>query len=423
MANGPLRYFIMGLLLLGSIWLFKTNKRQAAHWRGTFYSFAANLPRHAAWNRQGLVPKAPRFLVDTAQVDAFDTLPPQQQLTFRFQPTTAPLTEYVFMQIGYGYICALARTIFPNIADGTAVIWLQLLVHLALCCWIVSRLTARWQGWFFWLLYACNPVIIQFATYDFYYFWQVIPSLLMVTCLLGWRGKAVWGLLWGPLVGLLFVMRPSMILAEGWLGLLWLRQRRRALVSLSITLALLLGGWLYQPVASALWRQVYLGIAAYHNPYQDNLSDRAVANLYQQQTGKAMAHATSDPTVETQLAAIAHQAVLRIAQKSPLLFVKNAVCNTLQAFSGGYVVGGGDEVNYALALLGLAVLWLLLRYKQYEYVVGILATVGTFTPYYPPIPAYMYGAYLLLVMGMMDVVGSLIAPVKRWLIARQWLAN
>ncbi|MBO0934491.1 hypothetical protein [Fibrella aquatilis] len=411
--NGRFSYLLMGSLLVVSLWLFSTHKHQAAHWRGTFYSFAANLPRQAGQQSQGLLPSAPRFLVDTAQVDAFDSLTPSQQLAFRFGPTTAPLTQYVFMQIGYGYICALARSIFPAAPDGMAVIWLQVLVHLALCGWIVSRLSVGWQGWFFWLTYACNPVIIQFVTYDFYYFWQVIPSFMLVICLLGWRGRAIWGLLWGPLLGLLFVMRPSMLLAESWLALIWLRQRRPVLAGISVTLALLLGAWLYQPVTSVVWRVVYLGIAAYHNPYQDNLSDRAIVNLYEQQTGKAMVNATSDPAVETRLAVITHRAVLHIAQKDPLLFLKNAVCNTLQAFSVGYVVGGGDRLNYALALLGLVVLYLLLRYRQLEYVIGILATVGTFTPYYPPIPAYMYGAYLLLVMSIIPVVGSLIESVKR----------
>ena len=38
----------------------------------------------------------------------------------------------------------------------------------------------------------------------------------------------------------------------------------------------------------------------------------------------------------------------------------------------------------------------LLYYKMYVHLFGVLATVGGFVLYFPPIPAYMFGAYLLL---------------------------
>jgi len=50
-----------------------------------------------------------------------------------------------------------------------------------------------------------------------------------------------------------------------------------------------------------------------------------------------------------------------------------------------------------MALAGLLFAGLLLYTGQYVPTGLVLATIATFVPYCPPIPAYMYRAYLLLV--------------------------
>lgn len=412
LLKGWIGYTLAALLIILSTAAFKADRQQAAHWRGTYFSFAAHLVPTA-------FTASPRFLVDTAEVNLFDKMPPQQQRAYRFRNNPALLTEYVFMQIGYGYMCVLARLLFPYNSDSTAIVGLQTLVHLWLCLYLLSWLSAGWKRWYFLLAYACNPLIIRYVTYDFYYFWQVIPSFLLVYSQLGWRGKPGWGGLLGPLLGLLFVMRPSVALAQGWLGMIWARQGRWRLLLLTAALAMLVGGWLYRPVASAPYRPMYVGIAAYSNPYMNNMSDVALYDLYQKHTGTAYQFGTSDKAQEARLTQILRQQVSLLVNIAPWMFLKNAFLNTLEAFSVGYVAGGGDAINYASALVGCVVLGLLLRFRQYVYILGILATVGTFTPYYPPIPAYMYGAYLLLLMGLLPPIDALVKRAK----ARRRLVN
>jgi hypothetical protein len=52
---------------------------------------------------------------------------------------------------------------------------------------------------------------------------------------------------------------------------------------------------------------------------------------------------------------------------------------------------------------GLVVLALLFASKQFLLVVLTVLTTLPFTLYFPPIPAYMYGAYALLVFGVLEI--------------------
>ncbi len=374
-------------------WLFQTKTHQAAQWRGAYFSMAANLDGSG------------RFLVDTAEMSVFDALPPGQQAAYRFrrQPPHA-LTEYVFMQTGYGYFCALARWLCPVGGDSEAIVALQVTAHIGLCLWLLSLLPVGWRRAIFFVGYTCNPFIIKYVTFDFYYFWQVIPSFLLVATYLGWRvgwRAAVWV---GPLLGLLFVTRPALLGALLAVAGLWVWKGHYRAVLASLLLGLLVIGWAYRPVQSAPWRPVYVGVAAYQNPYMNQLSDMAMYTLFHKKTGHPYRYGSSDPVQEAQLTGILKTEVQQFWQRDPALFVRHAVLNTLLAFSVGYRTGGGDGLNYGLAALGLLVLgWLLWR-RQGFFVAGVLATVGTFTPYYPPIPAYAYGAYLLLIVGLMESV-------------------
>lgn len=341
-----------------------------------------------------------RFLVDTTEINLFDRLSVGEQAAYRFHRSpVSQRTEYVFMQIGYGYFCALARQLWPFGGDTQAIILLQALVHIGLCLWLLWLLPTGWRQAAFIVLYACNPLIVRYVTYDFYYFWQVIPSFLFVGTYLGWRGASWVGLWIGPLLGLLFVVRPSMVGALLGLGCFWAYRRQVGLLLVVASLALCVAVMLYRPVQSAPWRPIYVGIAAYQNPHMNNLSDVAIHDLYKARTGHAYQYGSSDLAQEKQLTDVLQAEVKTLWEKSPGLFVGHALLNTLLAYSTGYVAGGGDALNYTLALLGLMVLAWLLWKRRYIFVWAILATVGTFTLYYPPIPAYMYGAYLLLAMA------------------------
>jgi len=392
--NVVLKCFLYTVLVIFACWFFRAQTHQAAQWRGAYFSMAANLTLTG------------RFLVDTTEINYFDQLPDRQQATYRFgRSPVGQRTEYTLMQIGYGYICAMARRLWPFGGDAQAVVVLQSAVHIGLCMWLLWLLPAGWHRFVFLVGYACNPVVVRYVTYDFYYFWQTIPSFLFIASHLGWR-PAWWTGFWlGPLVGLLFICRPAMAGALVILGGLWWYQRQASLLLLTAGLAIWVVACLYRPVQSAPWRPVYVGIAAYPNPYMNTLSDKAVYALYKARTNLNYKYGDSDLAQEQRLTNVLRQEVTAIWTTSPLLFVRHAVLNVLLAFSTGYVTGGG-ALNYGLALLGLLVVGWLLRKRRYAFVLAVLATVGTFALYYPPIPAYMYGAYLLLVMAF-------VAPVRK----------
>ena len=132
--NNPLKWLAWTLLIVVACWLFRTSDHQAAHWRGAYFSMAANL------TPTGL------FLVDTVEINRFDQLPAIGQTAYRFHRSPAhQRTEYRLMQVGYGYICALARRLWPFMGDGQAVVVLQVVVHIGCCLWLLP--TGFW---------ACN---------------------------------------------------------------------------------------------------------------------------------------------------------------------------------------------------------------------------------------------------------------------------
>jgi len=65
------------------------------------------------------------------------------------------------------------------------------------------------------------------------------------------------------------------------------------------------------------------------------------------------------------------------------------------------------NLAYASAAFGAVVIVLLLLTAQYSLVVGIGAVTVGFAPYFPPIPAYMFGAYMLLGVGVAEVARRL----------------
>ena len=404
--NGLLGWSLQVGLTAVSLWVFRAGTHQAAHWRGTYFSMASNLSWSSVWSRQ--------MPVDTAAVNHFDELPAAQQRSYRFQPApTSQLTNYVAMQTGYGYVCRLGRWLVPGVGDSVAVVLLQVAVHVAFCLWLLTLLPTGWPRWAFTLLYAANPLVVRYVTFDFYYLWQAIPSFLLVVSQRTNRERAVQGLWQGPLLGLVFATRPSTLLSQVLLSSTYLARKRYRLLAITTALAVLTGWLLYRPVASAHWRTIYVGIAAYPNPYQNTLSDVAMYRLYEQKLGIPYRYVGTDSAQDARLARVLETEVRRIFADDPLLFARNAFVNTLLAFSPGYVVGGGHWLNYALVALGTLVLSRLLWCRQYLYVGAMLAAVGTFTPYYPPIPAYLYGAYLPLVMGLIGALGVTVPKLAR----------
>ncbi|GAA4406074.1 hypothetical protein GCM10023187_25120 [Nibrella viscosa] len=189
------------------------------------------------------------------------------------------------------------------------------------------------------------------------------------------------------------------------MGLLYWKGSRTDAMLLGLLLSVLVI-ILYRPIARSFWFTAYVGLAAYQNPYVDQLSDLAGYKFYERKTGTPYAH-ENDLMQEKRFGAILQEEVIGIVKRDPWLVLKNTFINTLLSFSVGYVVGASDWVNYGLAFLGLLIIVYLQAGRQQFYILATLATVTTFTLYYPPIPAYMFGAYPLLVLGVIEATQQL----------------
>jgi hypothetical protein len=148
---------------------------------------------------------------------------------------------------------------------------------------------------------------------------------------------------------------------------------------------------------------MYIGVGAYPNPYGIQLSDDSGYQLYEMRFGETLSASLGGnlylPEVYKTYRVLTKEVVLKQVQERPLLYLRNAVTNFAAAFSSGYINRAPSYVNYLSALLGVLLLWLLLRRDRYI-VLAIALISATYCLYYPPIPAYMYGNYLLLVAGI-----------------------
>jgi hypothetical protein len=190
------------------------------------------------------------------------------------------------------------------------------------------------------------------------------------------------------------------------LAFLWLPARRVYFVGLAVFALIAVTG--YSPSQKNFWHTAYIGIGAYPNVYMQGLSDNNGYALFERQTGVPLDASLGgnyyDGKVMSRYREISRVEFLTILRSDWPVLMRNAVMNTLQGFTIGYLVGRPSVVHFALAAAGLVVLVLLALSRQYVLAALIILSNATFTLYYPPIPAYMYGAYALLAMGVLGVV-------------------
>jgi hypothetical protein len=274
------------------------------------------------------------------------------------------------------------------------------------------------------------------VTFHFYYFAQAIPSFALLLLL---RQEDVEDssppvtilLLMGAaiLLGVVFLARPSTIGAIAAFYVLAVakpRLRWPAIASVLMLLLVVVTGRV--PSDQGPWHTVYIGIGAYPNEYVPAFNDNVGYALFRDRTGVEINASLGgnyyDDDVLTDYVALMRQEYFAVLERDWPRLVRNVVLNTLQGFSIGYMVGQPYWLHCLVALSGLVVVVLLLWSGQYILVGLIGLTIGTFVPFSPPIPAYMYGAYALLAFGSLGVLEKLrlLDPLNGALarFARRW---
>lgn len=381
-------------LLLTHAYNVSTAFRQSTVWTGPYLSAAANL----TWPVS--------FKIDTKEIERYNDIDDTHQEDRHQFKKSENLVPYTYNELGYVYLVWAAQHLFPFLGDQQAIMLLQALVHLLLCISLISSkaFTKPWCVGFL-LLYALNPLVLKYVVFNHYYFWQAVPSLLIVLLTQNTQKRTASGVY----LGLLFL--PWAILARTTVVLvvpviLYLLYRRSSRLSLFLAVAYcgLVVGFFYKPSQKNIWHTAYVGTGAYQNPYGVKLNDEDGFKLYEKAFGTKLSGATGgnvyDPETYRRYRMLGKKTVIAQFSESPLLYLKNALANTLGAYGLGYVSGKPDGLNYLLAFLGAFMFVFLVFSKQWIILISVGLLSVSFTPYYPPLPAYMYGNYALLATGL-----------------------
>jgi hypothetical protein len=363
---------------------------------GAYFSGATNI----SLNTDYLFNPSSRFKIDTTQIYTFAHLP-KEDFDFDFHPSKSTI-YYSHNSIGFAWICKLALFLFGNFLPPIESLkLLQLLVHMLSCLWVVSLLINFKQKIVFGLLYAVNPLISFVVTYPYYYFWTVIPVIILIPYFMKHDFK------WGNLLLLLMIVAGAVLasrtiilpifIALGYF--IYKRENSRTgIFSLLILTTSFYFFW--SPNQKNLPFTAYIGLGAYSPTILPNMDDEQGCALaadkieswrfnncyYQDNFQKEFSK-----TLTTQY--------FEKAKEHPLLIARNALLNLGGAYSIGYLNDYSFLLRLISSLIGFVFIGLLFYKKMYSWLIVVFINCAGFIFYYPPIQIYMFSNYILLVLA------------------------
>jgi hypothetical protein len=385
------------LIIIICSYVFKNKEMQGINWTFPYCSGAANFRTLFDWR------------ISPTEYNKIVKMKENEQRAYRYQATDKTILNTV-NQYGYVLVSLVARHLFPKLGDIQGLILLQLITHIVICLLIMSfLLETRLQQSLFFILYAINPLVLHIVTFPFYYCWTVLPSFAFAIVWLKSNQLRIWIPLLTIIVLFSLLIRPTTILISFFIFVVaFLRDttiRGRKIIICSF-IGFLLGLVIinHHSGQRSLFHTAFIGIGAYSNQYEiNNLADEEGYKFYSQKTGVSISTNAvngnwKEKTVMDHYNFTLKQRYLQILHESPLLLIKNAALNMVQAFGVGY-----DEKHSwsrpITILIGFLVITLLVIARQWIWMIAILLSVVSFAPYFPPIPAYLFGAYLLIALG------------------------
>lgn len=377
---------------------FDNESLQGANWTYPYFSGAAHLDRSLEWRYSG------------QGYDRFRALPASGMRDYDFaseQPGS--MRPYDWNSRGYLFVVWAAKEITPWLSYINAVVVLQCLVHIGITLLIASLFPKLWQRLLFVAAYGANPLIIHVVTFAMYYFWQVLPAFALLLWLNS-RGRskaAIAGLHLALLAA--YMIRPSVVFIVVYVavvGFALAERKDKALHAVAAGLVAL--GILLSRQSREPWHTMYVGIGAYSNPRVARLSDEVGFDLFAARTGTVIDTDLSDgnfyePALNRRYNEVLKTEYLDIAREDPARLMTHAAANTYQSFSVGHVVGN-SRLNALSVVLGAVLLAAMVLGGQWLLIGGVLAYAAGYAWFFPPIPAYMFGSYLLLAFAGVSVV-------------------
>lgn len=394
------RYQGIGLALVvaACAFVFRNEGDQGLNWTFPYLSGAANFDRLFDWR------------ISPSEYDKVEAMTEVQHRSYRYVATAETIPNTV-QEYGYVLVALTARNLFPWLGDIQALSLLQGLLHVGISMFILLHLLeSRFQRAAFFVLYAVNPLVLRITTLPYYYFWTVLPSVALAVVLLKKNGGRAWVPALTAALLLSLAIRPTtlFVMPLVFAAAFWLRKdvRSRVVVAVSaLAFAVGVAAIFKQGFQRSAFHTIYIGIGAYANPYGlARLDDQVGFDAYREISGENIStHAIHgnwrDPALRKRYNEAIKERYLEILRQSPFLLARNAALNTVQAFGVGYDVDRPWSRPLTVAI-GAAVIGLLLVGGQWIWCLAILAYAAGFSPYFPPVPAYLFGAYLMITLGV-----------------------
>lgn len=363
---------------------------------GAYFSGATNIQL----NFNYLFEPKQRFKIDTAQIYVFAHLP-KEDFDFNFYPSKNTI-DYSHNSIGFAWICKLALSLFGHFLppiDSLKI--LQFFIHLLSCLWIASLLNNYKEKIIFSLLYATNPLVLYIVTYPYYYFWTVIPVIIVLPYLL--KSDFKWGKLLIPLImcaGLVLASRTVILPFFIILGYIIFKKENKKIAWINISLLIFSFYFFWSPNQKNLPFTAYIGLGAYTNNILPNMNDETgfilakdkieswhFDNCYYQENFQK----EFSKTLTTQY--------FEKVKEHPLLIARNALLNLGGAYSIGYLNDYSFLLRLISSLIGFVFIGLMFYKKMYSWLIVVFINCVGFIFYYPPIQIYMFSNYILLVLA------------------------
>ena len=386
--NKTILIFIIFLMLYS----MDFNQTQAPAWIAPYLSAAANFDFSSL-----------AMYIDQTQIEQFSKLTRPEQFDFNFV-SSSNIERYDHLAIGFYFISILATKIFFFIGDLEAIVLLQQIVHVSLSFLIMTRLEKSRDKVIFFIFYMINPIVLYFVNFPFYYFWQMVMSVIFVYYYMSNKKIGNYIFILTLAIYFLYIIRPSILFLIFFFYLFYMYKEswKKGVIAIGIFLSLITG--LQSSYGGGPWHTMYVGIGAYQNPYGIKLSDESGYEYFNKITSKTFGSKdVTNEELKNEYYNTIKNKYLEILKKEPVMIVQNAIFNTIGAYALGYKTGSLLLI-YINIFLGLMMVILLLYTKQYILFLAIGAGSISFTPYYPPISAYMYGNYILLVIGFIGAI-------------------
>ncbi|AII13938.1 hypothetical membrane protein [Campylobacter iguaniorum] len=381
------------------LYLMNFHQTQSSVWVAPYLSAASN------FNFSSLT-----MYIDQSQIDYFSQLTREEQFKFNFEKSEN-IVQYEYLAIGFYFIAIIATKIFFFLGDLESIQLLQQLIHIGISILILNQFSINRNKLLFLFFYTLNPIILYFVNFPYYYFWQFLPAAIFIYYYLSNKKIGNIIFLMAFVMFIAYIIRPT-ILFFALFFFIWFAIKENLKKSI---VAIIFFLWLincFQSYSFGPWHTMYIGIGAYNNDFDIKLSDTSGFDYFNSIQDKIINSSliSDDDELKHDYYDVLKDRYLQIIQLNPLLIIKNGVLNIIGSYGFGYKPENTILI-YTNILCGLIFMIMLLYCKQYTLFFAIGISSISFTPYYPPISAYMYGSYILIAIGIINIIHYVI--IKR----------